>query len=256
MKVSEGATEEGLARDSGEDGLTERVKLMLAGEQGEVFIEGFAEAVAGIEDDSGGIDAGVECRVQALLETGADKGQDFLWFERGQFAPLVRAAASMHKDDAAIEAGTREGHLVIPGEAADVVHDFGTGFDGDLCGRGVPGINGQDGVGARLKDGFNDGQDALLFLVRGDRSVLAGSGGFAADVDDIRAFVEQMESMGGSDFRIEEEAAVGERVGCYVDDAHDESARAEGQGADAQLPEIFVAARKGHTQMMLHSAQR
>ena len=84
--------------------------------------------------------------------------------------------------------------------AADVVDDFGSGFDGGAGGGGVVGVDGEDGFGALFEDGFDDGEDAGLFFVGGEGGGV-GAGGFAADVEDVGAFVEHVEGLGEGAFR-------------------------------------------------------
>jgi len=229
---------------------------MLAGDQGKVFPEGFAEAVAGVDDDAGAVDAGCECLVHADFQAGTDEGEDFVGLKRRQAVPVLGAAACVHEDDPAPKVEAGFGHLRVPHEAADVVDDLDASVDCGAGSRGMPGVNGQDGIRTSLEDGFDDGQDAVLLLVGSDGSVLAWPGGFTPDVEDVRAFIEQSEGMGGGGFEGPELATVGEGVRSEVEDAHDEGARAEGECAGTELPDEFVAGGKGHTQMMLHSAQR
>ena len=80
-----------------------------------------------------------------------------------------------------------------------------------------------------FQDRFDDGEDAGLFFVGGERCGV-GAGGFAAEVEDGGAFVEELEGLGegslGCVVRRVEVAAVGEGVGCDVEDAHDDGSRA------------------------------
>ncbi len=150
---------------------------------------------------------------------------------------------------AAAEFGAGGGHGGVPEVAADVVDDLGSGFDGAAGGVGVEGVDGEDGFGALLQDGCDDGKDAgLLFFCRERRGV--GAGGFAADVEDVGAFVEHGEGVGegsfGGVFGGVEVAAVGEGVGRDVEDAHDEGARAEREGAGAEVPVVMAAGGEGH----------
>lgn len=78
---------------------------------------------------------------------------------------------------------------------ADVVDDFGSGFDGAASCGGVEGVDGEDGGGFLFEDGFDDGQDAGLFFVRGEGSCV-GASGFAAQVEDVGAFFEELEGLG------------------------------------------------------------
>lgn len=180
------------------------------GEERVVFVEGFAEAVAGVDGDAVALDAGGERGVEAVLEAGFDERQNFIFGERGQSAPFGGASASVHEDKAAVEARAGRGHLGIPEEAADVVDDFGSGVDGGGSGGGFPGVDGEQRVGPGFEDGFDDGKDAALLFFRGDGRVFARTCGFAADVDDVGSLLEHAEGVGGGCSGIEEAPAVGE----------------------------------------------
>ena len=78
--------------------------------------------------------------------------------------------------------------------AADVVDDLGSSGDGMPGCCGVEGVYGQDGLWALFEDGFDGGEDAGLFFFRGQRCRVR-TGGFAAHVEDVGAFVEHLESV-------------------------------------------------------------
>lgn len=155
----------------------------------------------------------------------------------------------MHEDGCAVELGAGFGHVFVPEVAADVVDDFGSGFDGRLGSGGVEGVDGKNGFGFLFEDGFDDGEDAGLLFVCGERGC-AGAGGFAADVEDAGALVEHFECLcngafGGVLGRVIE-AGVGEGVGCDVEDAHDEGSVAERKSAGAETPVVVGAGGEGH----------
>ncbi len=145
--------------------------------------------------------------------------------------------------------GAGGGHVGVPEVAADVVDDLGSGFDGAARGGGVEGVDGEDGFGALLQDGCDDGEDAGLLFFGGERRGV-GAGGFAADVEDVGAFVEHFYGLGEGAFggvpgRVEV-AAVGEGVGRDVEDAHDEGSLAQREGAGAEVPVVMAAGGEGH----------
>ena len=95
----------------------------------------------------------------------------------------------------------------------------------------------------------DDGEDAGLLFFGGERGGV-GAGGFAADVEDVGAFVEHGDGLGEGAFggvlgRVEV-AAVGEGVGRDVEDAHDEGSPAEREGAGAQAPVEAGTRGEGH----------
>ena len=121
--------------------------------------------------------------------------------------------------------------------------------DGVLGGGGVVGVDREDGGGGLFEDGFDDGEDAGLLFFGGERGGV-GAGGFAADVEEVGAFVEHLEGVvygsGGSGFGRVEVAAVGEAVRGNVEDAHEEGSPAEREGAGAEVPVEVGPGREGH----------
>ena len=163
--------------------------------------------------------------------------------------PLVRTASGVHEDSSAAKAGAGGGHGGVPEMTADVVDDLSPGFNG-RCGRCVEGVDGEDGAGLRFEDGFDDGKDAVL-LFAGGEGYGAGTGGFAADVEDVGSFVEHMEGLGygavGGILWGVEVASVGEGVGGDVEDTHDDGPLAKRHGAGAEEPLEGSAAGEGHS---------
>jgi len=155
----------------------------------------------------------------------------------------------VHQDDSAVEGGAGEGHLRVPEMTADVVDDLGSGFDGKAGGGGVEGVDREEGFGTLLQDGGNHGKDTGLLLFGGERCGV-GASGFAADVEDVGAFVEHLDGLSegpfGSVLGGVKVTAVGEGVGGDVKDAHDEGSPAESEGAGAEAPGVLAAGGKGH----------
>jgi len=132
--LSEGVGEEALARGSDEKGETELVELVEVGEDRIVIVEALAEAETGVENELIVGNASGFCGFDASLQAGDDEGEDFVWSEWRETGPFVRAATGVHEDGSAAEGGAGGGHGRIPEVAADVVDDFGSGFDGVLGG--------------------------------------------------------------------------------------------------------------------------
>ena len=221
--------EEAFARGSGEDGQVDQAKLVEVREQRIVFVEAFAEAEAGVEDDSVAFDAGGGCGFEALGEFGEDEGENFVGCEGWERGPVLGAASGVHHDGSAGELRAGGGHVGVPEVSADVVDDLGSGFDGVTRGGGVEGVDGEDGFRTLLQDGCDDGEDAGLLLFRGERRSV-GTGGFAPDVEDVGAFVEHhfglVEGACGRLAGGVKKAAVREGVGRDVEDAHDQGSPA------------------------------
>ena len=205
------------------------IELVEAGEDGVVFVESLAEAQAGIEDDPVAGDARCGGGFEAFFKLRDDERENFAGSEGRKCGPILGAASGVHEDGSAAELGAGGRHAGIPEVSADVVDDLGSGFDGEAGGAGVEGVDGQDGFGVVLPDGFNDRECTGLLFVCCER-VGVGAGGFAADVEDICAFSEHLSCLFKGAFwgvlgRVEE-AAVGEGVGCDVQDAYDEGSPA------------------------------
>jgi len=241
----DGASEERFARDAGEQRRSEREQIVEVGEERVVVVVNLAEAVAGVEDDAVAFDAeGVGAR-EGLDEIGLNERNDGIGREARLGAPFVGASAGVHENDAAAGAGAGAAHVGIPRQGTDVVDDFRAGSGSGGGGAGFVGVDGEDGVGAFAKNGFDDGEDAILFVFRAE-ALGAGARGFAADVDEVGSVVEHGERVFGGDVRAKVEAAVRERVRRNVEHAHDESARAERQSARADLPGGEGATGKRH----------
>ena len=94
-----------------------------------------------------------------------------------------------------------------------------------------------DAVGGQRLD-HRDDPAQLLGLV--DRRG-AGPGGLAADVDHVGALGDQAPAVGDGGVGVEEAAAVGERVGGHVEDAHDERTAEHAGSLGQRLTRRFVA---------------
>lgn len=206
---SEGTAEETFAREAREKRLAEGEQIVEVGEERVIVIEGFAEAIAGIEDDTGHLDAGVMSGAESGGQTLPHQGHNFRLVKAWLRAPFVRAAACVHEDDTAAEIRAGLGHGGIPGKAADIVDDVGSGEDGGTGGSRLICIHGDYRLGTFAEEGFEDGEDTVLFLLSCE-GLRAGPRGFAADVDEVRARVEHGESLAEGRVGGEEEAAVGE----------------------------------------------
>jgi hypothetical protein len=105
-----------------------------------------------------------------------------------------------------------------------------------------------------LQDGCDDGEDARLFFFGGERGGV-GACRFTADVENVGAFVEEVERLGNGSFGGVlggvEVAAVGKGVGRDVENAHDEGSLAQSEGAGAEMPVMMAARREGHDEILV-----
>jgi hypothetical protein len=248
VEGGDGLAEEAFTGDAAEDGQVELVEVGEVAQEGVVLEAELAEAEAGIENDLVGGDAGGVGEREGVAQAGEDEGEDLFGRERREGGPVLRAAAGVHQDGAALEAADGAGHGWVPEEAADVVDDLGAGFDGAAGGGGVVGVDGENRGGAVEEDGVYDGKDAGLLLFGRDGGG-GGSGGLAAEIEEVRAFVEHAEGLIDRGLGGKEMAAVGEGVGGDVEDAHDAGVAAEREGAGAEAPVVcrtWVGSACGH----------
>jgi len=71
------------------------------------------------------------------------------------------------------------------------------------------------------RQSLDDGEDSAA-LVGGGHGICPGTGGLAADIEDVGAGLDHRQPGGNGTGRVGVQAAVGERVRCDVEDAHDE----------------------------------
>jgi hypothetical protein len=218
-----GGGEERLARWTYDERVFELGQIGEAGEDLRVLFLALAEAEAGVEDNREAIYTGAAGAADGGVEILSD-GEHHVG-DGAEFAPGFGGAAHVVEDEAGVVLDDGLGEEGIPGETAGVVDDFGAVFDSEFGYFGFIGID-RDGDAEFALEAFEDGDEAADFLGGGDAGA-AGLGGFGSDVDDVGALLFEFEGAGKSAVGILVETAVGERVGCDVEDAHDEGSFAE-----------------------------
>lgn len=215
---AECAVNHALARDSDEERLAERgyegVEVV---EEKIVLLNGLGEAESGVEPDV--LDAeGIE-RVETLGEVESEVFEDV-----GIVAELLhlgREAASVHEDIRHLELCDGGKHGFVKLSAADVVDDVGAGGDGRFSHGSPAGVDRDYGVGELLADGEEVRLEGGGFVGgRGESDSRLGGDG--TDVDDVGASLEEFVTVGYGFLGRGVEAAVVERVGADVEDAHDD----------------------------------
>ena len=223
--------EERFSADAGQERTAEREQFGLAGQQRVVLVEALAESVAGIENDGFGRDSR-RGRVAGCGQSGCTAASN----SSGSSWVCVRhssgTAARVHQHNARAQLRANGRHLRIPREAADVIHDFGAGLQGSAGGGGLVGVDGDTAWGER-SESFEHRQQSGLFLFRADglvtsRRPRASRGAcFRRQIEQVRAFVEELDAWATAASGIEKQAAVAEGVGRDVHYAHHQRARAE-----------------------------
>lgn len=238
--------EKRFAGGSGEQWKAESVQRVEMREQGIIFVTHFAKAKSGIEHDAVSFHTGLESSVRSLAQLPEHQINDGVLRQCGLGMPVLRPAASMHQDYAALEFGARSGHVAVPEKTAHVVDDLRTGCDGGARGRGFVSVDGDDGRGTLAKDGFDYGKNAVEFFLRRDRRMRPWTCRFATDVEDVRAVIEQLQCVCDGFFRGKKFAALGERVWSNVDDASEQRPTAQCERAGVEAPLKLRARSDNH----------
>ncbi len=242
-----GRGKEVLAREPDQQGKPEGVEEAQTRKEREVFVAEFSEAEAWVKNHSVRRYAnGLGVR-DAGSKFCADEGLDRRRVEAGKCVPLLRRTASVHQDEtgAGLGVGESASHRFVPGEAADVIDDFGAGLHGSAGGGAVVGVNGKNRLGPGVADGFENGEQAGLLL--GWRDPLGvWASRFRADIEDAGAEIEEVQSVlrGFVDFEVC--AAVGEAIRGDVEYAHDGRLLAQPQGACSKAPVVAGARTERH----------
>jgi hypothetical protein len=133
-------------------------------------------------------------------------------------------------------------------EATHVIHDLSAAGDGGASCLSLVRINGKEGVWLLPENPLNHRNNSLDFLVSSDACLLTtpgyrdpGTGGLAAEVDDVCALGEKPESVLHSRVARGELAAIGERVGCHIYHTHDQRAVPQSEGLATEVPVIALA---------------
>ena len=215
--VAEDAGDEGFAGCAEEERAVGGVDAVKGAEQGEVVVEGFSEADAGVVDDAFSGNAGLGESVLAFLEKGGDFRDDVGVV--GGDLHCLRSALHVHDDDAAVVGAADVEHGGISAQACDVVDDVGPGIESGGGDGGLGGVDGDEAVPFRAKR-VDDGDSSADFLRGVDRGS-AGAGGFTADIDDGRAVADHVAGVCEGAGMAGVFAAIGEGIRGHVEDAHD-----------------------------------
>ncbi len=211
--------EEPLARRPDEHGQPERLELAEVREQGPVRRPGLGEPEAGVEHELLSPHPRREQRLDARGELVAHVRHDVVVvLER---VHDVRVAPPVHAHVRDAGAGDDLGHRRVGEAAGDVVDDPGAGLDGALGDDGARRVDADDRALGRERG--DHGEHAReLGLDR--HAARAGARRLAAHVEDVRALAQELTPVRDRGVRLVPLAAVRERVGRDVDDAHDERA--------------------------------
>lgn len=221
-QATEKVTDKGFAGGADEDGAAKFAKEGDVFEEGEVVLKLFSEADAGVKDDAiRGVAEGIQ-RGDALNEESPHFAEQIVIL--GVLLHRFGGALDVLNDDRGMGIGEEGGHIGVHLEAGDVIDEIGAGGDGFSRDCAFDGIYGDGDIGA-VPESANDGDDAGEFKFRGD-GVGAGAGGFAANVQQVGALFNRLETRSDGGISIREPGAGVERIWCHIDDRHN----VEGEG--------------------------
>ena len=215
--VGQQRAEESLARGADEDGRPSSASTSRRPSSCQFCAPRFAKPRPGIEDDALGRDAGRHEGVDAGRELVAHVGRDVAVL--GERVHAVGVPAPVHGDVAHAGLGDDRRHRGIGEARRDVVDDLGAGLD-----RGRA-------VAARIVSTLTRMPRAASSRMTGTTRRSSSSGSTRAApgrVDspptssDVGAVGDEVEPVRDRGLGVEPPAAVAERVGRDVDDAHDE----------------------------------
>lgn len=252
--------DEGLTRDGEEDGAAEGEEGREITQDLEVIVLLFGKIEAGIEDELVFGEAAFGGEGDAILEEGEHVSGDI-------FPSLIgmgdlRLADRVHDEEGDLMLGAEVG---VPGirQGGDVIEDIDVlvddmgddfrspGIDGEEWGENLGVIGGAEG---KVFPADEEGAEAGDFFFDAD-GLAIGAGGFSADVDDVGPFADGGLGLLESGLGIEG-AIAGEGVVIDIDDAHEEGAAREGDGAIRETKDhgavsdwpfwpVVMAVRKG-----------
>ena len=178
---------------------------------------GLAEAEAGVDLDAGRVDPGAQRVLDALGQEGPDLVDDVA--VAGVALHRAGLAEHVHEADVAAGGGDEGRHPRVVTQRGDVVDVRRAGLERRGRHRGLHRVD-RDLRGAVGGERGDDGHHAGELLLDRDRAG-AGARRLAADVEDGRALGDELAPVRDRRVAVEPLAAVGERVGRHVEDAHD-----------------------------------
>ncbi len=215
------------------------------------MLKGLAKANAGVEDDV----LLFYSSLHRALRTACEEVPDFAYyvFITRVLLHSLRLAEHVHEDDPAPPISYQIRHSRVAAERGNVVDDNCPSVEGSSRGRGTVSIYRDDGFGTGLQDAPYYWYHPAQLFFRADR-VRAGPRGFTADVYYPRSLVQHLPGLGYRCVCGKEVSAVGEGVGGYVQNAHENGAGAwckasdpricmDRRGSAVHLVQVLVTAR-------------
>jgi hypothetical protein len=243
--------QERFARGSGEDRQIEAREFAEPRENFRVLLAPLAKADAGIDDDAKHVHTGAAGAVDGCLQIFDDGSHNIL--QRSERSPRLGPAAHVVEDDAGVVFDNGFDQQRIEGKTTGIVDDIDAEFErafGDFRFVSVDG----DGDGELIAQAFENRNQAAK-LLGGIDGLSTGTSGFGSDVDDISALFFHFHGARVGAIRIEVLVAVGERIGCDVEHAHDERSFAKRELTRSDFPGVQASWHKGES-LVSHAGEK
>ena len=213
-------TNHGLARQPGQNRRAQCTQLAEAAQEFEVVFDGLAETETGVDDQAltrnAGRDTGLDPLMQEIAHLAGHIGVDRMVLH------AARLALHVHETHRNLQRGRGFDRTRLA-QRAHVVDEAGTGRDRGTHHFRLGGVDGdrhRHGAGNRFDD-----RDHPVELFLHTNRLRTRTGGFAADIDDVRALLDHRECVGHGRVARQKNTPVREGVGGDVQDPHDGGAR-------------------------------
>ncbi len=232
VRVGQDVAQEPLARAGDQDGAAQGTQLGQSGDQTEIVLRSLGESQARVHDQP--LPGNARCHHG--LHPGAEFRDDL-----AHHVPVHRSSVHVvaetppvHDDEGNTPGSDGRDHARVRQTPADVVDEGRPGVDRARRDRRAHRVDGHEHPLGRER--AHDGHDAPQLLLLVDAGG-AGPGRLAADVDQVGALRDEIQTVLHRRCRVEPAAAVGEGVRGYVHHPHDGAPVPVRQpGDDASVP--------------------
>ncbi len=226
-----------LARRAYQNGHFKACQFVQAPQDFHILLLAFTETQARVDHDTAAFHAGAYRAMHRCVQLGSDADHGIL--QGRQFGPRFRHAAHMVDD----QPGVGQHHLArefgIDGKAAGIVHDIRAQFQGFFRHRRLIGVH-RDRHRELIAQALQNRNQPPQLLGFGNARRTRPRR-FRADVDDVRAFLFELNGAREGPVWILILAAIGKRIGGDVQNAQNESSLSQLDLPVANLPFKMLA---------------
>jgi hypothetical protein len=209
-------TDEAFSAGSDKQGMAELCKGGRVAQQLQIVSGGFAEANAGVQEDSARVDARKNGLVPSVEKKRRDLGGD-VPITGGKLHGLG-VALHVHEHDGQTAAGDEGKHFAIVPPGGNVIDDVSAPIHGLLANQGVSCVDRDNDFETPADGGDGRNGPANLFLRRDAQC--SWSGGLTAYIEPIRTGIDKLLGIVGSLLWPGQSAPIAEAIRGQVDDPH------------------------------------